>query len=611
MSPEIGSGSIPAVTEQRGLQPIHAKTELTASGHFKSSMKPQVTKPLHKDVVTLSPLHVQVQNTPTVPKTGRETTYSSASESKDLTLSPLHAVTSSPIRERTEPAGAGESGRRIHVHVPVDVGPHPLTVSQTKHSPERAVKDGELDKDAGSMSSQTSEGVQEDGSLSQTSDLSDYERDLVELQTALDAAGLPGLGEHLNTTAETTKLSQDDEVSEKRLAAPLEHSHLNMEETLRTIAAEELASLTKEILLRENQPLSDELDPGHDMSMGSTETSRGDKRREFELSPVDITNRDPHRATDSRVPSSSIARATDSRVPSSSMALATDSRVPSSSMARATDSGVPSSSMARATDSGVPSSSMARATDSRVPSSSMARATDSRVPSSSMARATDSRVPSSSMARATDSRVPSSSKARATDSRVPSSSMARATDSRVPSSSKAQVTDSGVPSSSMAPERVVPSSSRAPERGGVEFPSSRVTNSVQKKASSSARERSGSGKKGGVGAPSINSGDKSRERHLSSSVAQRRAPRPVASSPGTTGLKTNKKNLPISTSTRKAHTSKTDSQRAPPRLSSAAPVASLPNVLESSNNENTQGHVSPRSSLQSLPDTKVGCCLLL
>ena len=583
MSPEIGSGSIPAVTEQRGLQPIHAKTELTASGHFKSSMKPHVTKPLHKDVVTLSPLHVKVQDTPTVPKTGRETTYSSASESKDLTLSPLHAVTSSPIRERTEPAGAGESGRRIHVHVPVDVGPHPLTVSQTKHSPERAVKDGELDKDAGSMSSQTSEGVQEDGSLSQTSegvqedgilsqtsDLSDYERDLVELQTALDAAGLPGLGEHLNTTAETTKLSQDDEVSEKRLAAPLEHSHLNMEETLRTIAAEELASLTKEILLRENQPLSDET--GHDMPTGSTETSRGDKRREFELSPVDITNRDPHRVTDSRVPSSSMARATDSRVPSSSMA---------------------------------------RATDSRVPSSSMARATDSRVPSSSKARATDSGVPSSSRARVTDSGVPSSSKARVTDSRVPSSSMARATDSRVPSSSKAQVTDSGVPSSSMAPERVVPSSSRAPERGGVEFPSSRVTNSVQKKASSSARERSGSGKKGGVGAPSINSGDKSRERHLSSSVAQRRAPRPVASSPGTTGLKTSKKNLPNSTSTRKAHTSKTDSQRAPPRLSSAAPVASLPNVLESSNNENTQGHVSPRSSLQSLPDTKVGCCLLL
>ena len=288
--------------EHRGflLSPIH-NTDLTASSHFKkASMKPQVSskhqQPSHQlDTISLSPIHVKTQ--------GTEDWKSRKTDSSDLkrklepkscksvTLSPLH--TSTHVRESEGVATdvkspVHHSKKPIQIHMPsadpshflissqrASPSHHPLVSSQKmdskvptqdahKTSP---VADSEVAEEenpkspkqthlktateSARVSAQPITPVTEGGTHFTEGGL---ENDLAELQSALEAAGLPQLGE--NISSQESCSDQAPHTTGLLLGrqggggVPQVKGVADITDTVRAIAAEELASLTKEILLQ-------------------------------------------------------------------------------------------------------------------------------------------------------------------------------------------------------------------------------------------------------------------------------------------------------------------------------------------------------------------------
>ena len=299
--------------EHRGflLSPIH-NTDLTASSHFKkASMKPQVSskhqQPSHQlDTISLSPIHV---NTPGTEDWKPRKTDSSDSKHKlepksckSVTLSPLHTSThmresegvttdvKSPVHHNKKP---------IQIHMPSADPSHPLISSQRaspshhllvssqkmdskvptqdahKTSP---VADSEVAEEenpkspkqthlkvatesATTVSAQpitpvtTSLTTVTEGGIHFTE--GGLENDLAELQSALEAAGLPQLGENISSqescsdqAPHTTSLLSGRQGGGGVPQVKGVGVGADITDTVRAIAAEELASLTKEILLQ-------------------------------------------------------------------------------------------------------------------------------------------------------------------------------------------------------------------------------------------------------------------------------------------------------------------------------------------------------------------------
>ena len=296
--------------EHRGflLSPIH-NTDLTASSHFKkASMKPQLSskhqQPSHQlDTISLSPIHVK---TPGTEDWKSRKTNSSDSKHKlepksceSVTLSPLH--TSTHMRESEGVATdvkspVHHSKKPIQIHMPsadpshflissqrASPSHHPLVSSQKmdskvptqdahKTSPvtdsevageEKSPKQTHLKAatESATVSAQpitpvtTSLTTVTEGGIHFTE--GGLENDLAELQSALEAAGLPQLGENISSqescsdqAPHTTGLLSGRQggggVPQMKGVA----AGADITDTVRAIAAEELASLTKEIILQ-------------------------------------------------------------------------------------------------------------------------------------------------------------------------------------------------------------------------------------------------------------------------------------------------------------------------------------------------------------------------
>ena len=299
--------------EHRGflLSPIH-NTDLTASSHFKkASMKPQVSskrqQPSHQlDTISLSPIYVKTLGTEDLKSKKSDSSYSKhklePKSCESVTLSPLHTTTH--MRESEGVATdvkspIHHSKKAIQIHMPsadpshslissqrASPSHHPLVSSQKmdskaltqnahKTSP---VADSEVagDKNPKSPKQTALKTAIESATVSAqpittpvTTSLTTVmengmhftegglENDLAELQSALEAAGLPQLGE--NTSSQESCSNQAPHTNGllsgqkggggvpqvKGVAAGAD-----ITDTVRAIAAEELASLTKEILLQ-------------------------------------------------------------------------------------------------------------------------------------------------------------------------------------------------------------------------------------------------------------------------------------------------------------------------------------------------------------------------
>ena len=300
-------------SEHRGflLSPIHT-TDLTASSHFKkASMKPQTSsklqQPSHKlDTISLSPIHVKTPGTEASKSRKSDssgTKYKLEPKSyESVTLSPLHTTTHMRESEGVTDikSSVHHSKTAVQIHMPsadpshhppvssqtIDPSHHPPVGSQTidpSHPPpvsshvlEVAGEDSSLKQaplktalessaqltsapEVSAMNEHSLTTVMETGAHFSEGGL---ENDLAELQSALEAAGLPQLGENITSTCSDQAPHTGGVLSGRQGGGGKlqERTMTDITDTIRTIAAEELASLTKEILL---QGLEKEDTPRH------------------------------------------------------------------------------------------------------------------------------------------------------------------------------------------------------------------------------------------------------------------------------------------------------------------------------------------------------------
>ena len=301
------------------LSPIRT-TELTASGHFKKfTAKEQksetLQQPSHKAAIGLSPIHVKVPDTDGSKSRNQTSSLKSKVEHKDadaLSLSPIHA----PVRRKDSEEVAvhttdvGQtvphrySKKVIQSHMPsADPSDHPLVSSLRVKNKVPTNESQNMSEEKGNVSSSTPQtgatetvlkvpaasdaqpntlhdvsAVKKKGQQGSLTSLiasgvqfseSGLERDLAELQSALEAAGLPKLGGE-DEQHEPVQHAADSQVNEGVMRASNTQSArqergrmvggsevggdvggTSIEDMIRAITASELASLTKEILLQD------------------------------------------------------------------------------------------------------------------------------------------------------------------------------------------------------------------------------------------------------------------------------------------------------------------------------------------------------------------------
>lgn len=298
------------------LSPIHT-TELTASGHFKKfTAKEQKSEKLQQpsrkaQEIALSPIHVKVPTTDVSRSRNQTSSLKSKVEHKDveaLRLSPIHAAVhrkdSEEVAVHTMDVGHAlphrHSKKVIQSHMPsADPSDHPL-VSSLRVKSKIPTKDSQKTSDKEKSDNSQTSAAETVLRIPATSDAqpnpfhdvsavkgqadslttltengvqfseSGLERDLAELQSALEAAGLPKLGgedeqrEQVQQAADPLVNGGVKEVSDTHQSARQEGGQvldgskgkeevggLSIEDMIRAITTSELASLTKEIMLQD------------------------------------------------------------------------------------------------------------------------------------------------------------------------------------------------------------------------------------------------------------------------------------------------------------------------------------------------------------------------
>ncbi len=304
----LSSASHPSVQEQAGFQlsPIHAKMELTASGHFKSVKKPQVSglvQTHEAEGISLSPLHGKDPQGKAArgSKDTKDGVTSKKMES-DVVLSPIHATQPRALLEKGSAGTEQRSPKHVLGRSHMTGTGHSLVVSKTTADdqvhksavPEslrylvREERGEALKWKRGSGGSvggsrgiaNVAEKAREmkqvalEKTPTRVSDLNasmfqtlGLEGDMAELQRALEAAGLPQLPDAGEEAGERHEEEEEEEESkkievasppgrEKQLTSPAgDYTHLSglsIQDAIRALATEELASVTKEILLGKN-----------------------------------------------------------------------------------------------------------------------------------------------------------------------------------------------------------------------------------------------------------------------------------------------------------------------------------------------------------------------
>ena len=239
------------------LSPIPTGLEARAGGQFKSSIKPLAT--LHSSAVNepedvlLSPVYAKQ---PMTSETRKKPENRRKPNTKELTLSPIRAQDDSAQRVHTE--GSTGDHQQWTICMPSAEIPSPLSFISSGTYTGSGTHDSTSkgDKKVPDVSSQEEENEQ---ALAVDQENSDMETDVAELQSALKDAGMTKLSQFSTTTElqspDNHELSSTNAVKEPAVHAEDSHFRgLHVEQTIRAIATEELASLTREIILQDLEP---------------------------------------------------------------------------------------------------------------------------------------------------------------------------------------------------------------------------------------------------------------------------------------------------------------------------------------------------------------------
>ena len=249
------------------LSPIRTVLEPKASEQFKSSIKPLAKLPssaVHQaHDVSLSPIHAKRPMTTKLTKESEIQTKLNIPEPEALTLSPIHI------------AQTKKKGSRLHIHTEQSAETHQ---QQSIHMPSAEVPPSLSFMSSGTH---TGGGTDHEESLNQMVEVdkkvpskkeenntlavgvsgSGLKTDLAELQSALRAAGMPKLTTSTSVVLQSPENHSSHKVTSTKVtnirgssSGHAEDSYfrgLNAQQTVRAIATEELASLTKEIILQD------------------------------------------------------------------------------------------------------------------------------------------------------------------------------------------------------------------------------------------------------------------------------------------------------------------------------------------------------------------------
>ena len=300
------SDSTSHLSESFTLSPIPTGLEARAGGQFKSSIKPLARLPSptvqQPQDTSLSPIYAKQSRTSKTRKKPENQTKH-IKEPESLTLSPIHALEGTGQHENS----TGDHQQQT-IYMPSAEIPSSLSfISSGTHTDSGTHDDHEFrmsegDKKLPDIFSQVEENNSKQVLAVDQEQVSnsDMNTDLAELQSALKAAGMTKLSQFESTTTKFQSPDDHEISSPSAVKGPgsssvhAEDSHirgLQIEQTIRAIATEELASLTKEIILQDmetgakNESPTTHLDTPHSHTSSDTlPTIHGDDLTEEQLS---------------------------------------------------------------------------------------------------------------------------------------------------------------------------------------------------------------------------------------------------------------------------------------------------------------------------------------